>query len=117
MILASGSQIAQNRPSGTSAVSAFTADLVTEITLIVVCNTTASAAEFSVYHDDDGSTFTQATALHYAQTIGANETLYLGSEYAGAGMTIKPDGQLGVQTNTANALTFTVYGVTEEVGR
>jgi len=115
--LASGEQLAQSRPSGTTAVSAFTASLVTEVTLIAICNTTAGAVNYSLYHDDDGSTFDQTTALHYSQSISANSTVYVGAESIGAGIVVKPDGQIGIQTSSANALTFTLYGVTEAVAR
>lgn len=114
---ASGEQLAQTRPSNTTAASAYTASLVTEITCIVVCNTTGSAAAFSIYHDDDGSTFDQTTALHYAQAIAANDTVYITLDAPGAGLFIKPDGQLGVQTDTNSALTFTVYGITEDIAQ
>jgi len=112
---AAGSQLAQSRPSGTSAVSAFTATIQTEISVIVICNTTVSAAKFSIYHDDNGSTFDQTSALHYAQNIPASSTVYITSDSVGAGVTLSPDGQLGIQTDTANALTFSIYGVTEEI--
>ena len=114
---ASGSQLAQSRPSGTSAVSVFTADMVTEITLIVVCNTTGSAAAFSIFHDDDGSTFDQTTALHYTQTIAANDTVYITSDAVGAGLFVAINGQIGVQTDTSNALTFSIYGITENIAQ
>lgn len=115
MTFASGSQLAQSRPSGTSAVSAFTATLATEITRIVIANTTGSAANASVFHDDDGSTFDQTTALLYAVSIPANSTTMIESGGAGSGITVKPSGQIGIQTGTGNALTFTIYGITEQV--
>lgn len=109
-----GSQLAQSRPSGTTATSIYTATLRTEITVISICNTTANTAKFGIFHDDDGSTFDQTTALHYTQDIPSYTTVYLNAESLG-GITIAPDGQLGIQTDTASALTFTVYGVTEEI--
>lgn len=117
MKLASGSQLAQVRPAVTTATSAFTADLTTEITMIAICNTTSTAAAFSLYHDDDGSTFDQTTALHYEQNIPGNTTLYISADSMGGGITVSTDGQIGVQTDTANALTFSVYGTTEEIAR
>lgn len=115
MILASGSQLAQSRPSGTTAVKAFEADLTTEITLIAICNTTSSTATFSLYHDDDGSTFDQSTALHYSQNIPANTTLYISADAMGGGITVNKDGQIGVQTGTSSALTFTIYGTVQTI--
>lgn len=116
MNFVSAEQVAQIRPSGTTAVSAFTALLRTEITLIAVCNTTGSPANMSIFHDDDGSTFDQTTALHYAQAVAANTTTYIKPESIGAGLSMNKDGQIGVQTSVSNALTFTIYGVTEVIG-
>lgn len=115
MNFASGFQIAQSRPSGTSAVSIYTASMVTEVTRVVICNTTASAADFSLYHDDDGSTFDQTSALHYTQVVPPFSTVSIGAGSVGGGLMVTANGQIGVQTSTANALTFTLYGVTQEV--
>lgn len=111
----SGEQLAQSRPAGTSAVSLFTASIVTEITSLCICNTTGSASKFSVYHDDDGSTFDETTALHWTQTIPADSTVYISSNSVGAGFMVKASGQIGVQTDTGSALTFTLYGITENI--
>lgn len=107
---AAGLQIAQNRPAGTSAISVYTAALRTEVTTIAICNTTASAARFSLYHDDDGSTFDATTALNFDQEIAGKSTVYIQSESVGTGVIVAIGGQIGVQTDTANALTFSVYG-------
>lgn len=114
MRFASGFQVAQSRPSGTSAVSAYTASLRTEISLVNVCNTTSSPANFSLYHDDDGSTFDETSALHYAQLVPANTTVRIEFNAAGGGLMVSEDGQIGVQTSVANALTFSIYGITQE---
>jgi hypothetical protein len=115
MILASGSQLAQVRPANTSTASAFTATLATEITLIAICNTTGTAANASIFHDDDGSTFDQTTALLYAKSIAANTTEWIRAGSEGSGITVAPSGQIGVQSGTNSALTFTFYGVTEQI--
>ncbi len=116
MNFVSAEQLAQVRPSGTTAVNGFTALLRTEVTLIAVCNTTGSAANMSIYHDDDGAVFDQTTALYYAQSVPANSTTLIKPESVGAGISMKKDGQIGIQTGTGNALTFTLYGVTENIG-
>lgn len=115
-MLAPGSLLAQSRPSGTTAVEAFAASLRTEVTLIAVCNTTGSAVDFSVYHDDaGGSTFDQSTALHYEQALAANATVYLAAAAMYGGFALKPGGQIGIRTATASALNFSIYGVTQEI--
>ncbi len=115
MSFAAGSQLAQSRPAGTSAVSAFTASVATEITRIVIANTTSSSANASLFHDDNGSTFDQTTALLYAVAIPANSTTIIESSGLGSGFHMAADGQIGVQTGTGSALTFTIYGITEIV--
>lgn len=115
MNLAAGSQLVQSRPSGTTATSVYTASLATEISLIVVCNTTASNSDFSLYHDDDGSTFDQTSALFYAVPVAGNTTVTISSDSIGAGLQVAASGQIAVQTSVANALTFTIYGTTEDI--
>ena len=116
-LAAAAELVAQTRPSGTAAVNALTAgELALELTLIVVCNTSASPADFSIFHDDaGGSTYDQTTALYYAQQLAANTSLRIPAEMFGAGVTLKTGGQIGVQSSVANALTFSMYGVTEAV--
>jgi hypothetical protein len=115
MKFASGFQIAQNRPSGTTATSVYTATMITEVTRIIICNTTSSAADFSLYHDDDGSTFDETSALHFAQTVPPYSTVTIEAGNMGAGLMVTGSGQIGVQTSTSNALTFTLYGITQQV--
>lgn len=112
MTFASGSQLAQARPSGTTAVAAFSASLPTEITTIYVANTTGSAASFSLYHDDDGSTFDATTALYEAVSVAANTTTVIRASAPGGGLAVSKVGKIGVKTSTGSALTFTLYGVT-----
>lgn len=114
MKFASGFQVAQSRPSGTTATSVYTAPIVTEITRIIICNTTGTAANYSLYHDDDGSTFDATTALYETVSLAANSTVDISAEL-GAGLMVSKDGQIGVKTGTANALTFTIYGVTGDI--
>ena len=114
MNFASGFQVAQSRPSGTSAVSVFTATMPTEITRVVVCNTTGGAVSASLYHDDDGSTFDATTALMEAASIAANDRIEIAMR-VGSGIMVRKDGQIGVKTSSANALTFTLYGGTANV--
>lgn len=113
---ASGQQLAQTRPNPTSAQSAYTAVLHTEITKIIICNTTGSAANASLFHDDDGSTFDQTTALIYAKSVPANDFIVVELAGPGGGLQVAPDGEIGIQTGTADALTFTIYGITEQIG-
>lgn len=101
-------QLGQLRPSTTSATSIYSpASGVTAIIKnITVCNTTGIATKFSIFHHNSGTTYDQSTALFYICPIEKNQTVVLP-----AFMSMNnPTGNLAVKTDTANALTFSVYG-------
>ncbi len=106
-------QLAQVRPGTATAATAFTATLHTEVTAVWICNTTSSAAKFGIFHDEDGAVFNQTTALHYQQSIAGNTTVRFEFNSQGAGLGMQPSSNLGIETDTASAITFTVYGITE----
>lgn len=103
-----GTQLAQSRPSNTNAVSAYSpaTNEVTHITEIAVCNTTAISATFRIFHDEDGTTYNESTALFYDVSIGANTTVIIETNW----WMRDSDGNLAVRTGTSNALTFTISG-------
>lgn len=105
--------LAQTRPSGTSAVSAYSPGtrVKTFIHKIIICNTTSSAAAFSIFLDEDGTTYDQTTALYYAVNINANDTVELFSYQKDHWLPMNSSaGNLAVQTDTGSALTFTIIG-------
>lgn len=106
------SQLFQTRPAGTSAAVIFTASQRTELTRIAVCNTTGTAATFRLFHDDDGTTVDQTTALYYDVSVAANATQVILAETIDGGITISKDGTIGFATGTGSALTITGYGKT-----
>ena len=110
-MFASGSQLAQTRPANTSTATAYTAKKQTEVTRFVICNTTGTASTFSLYHDDDGSTYDQTTALVYSASIAANTTQFIDFFGAGSGIFVTANGTIGIQSGTSSALTFSIYGV------
>ena len=114
-MFAKGTQLAQIRLGTATAATAFSATLHTEVTSIWICNTTSSAAKFGIFHDEDGTTFDQTTALHYQQTIAGNTTVRFEYNSQGAGVALIPSAALGIETDTASALTFSVYGITEDL--
>jgi len=104
-------QLGQLRPGTTTATSIFSpaASTTTFIKVIVVCNTSNSSAKYSIYQDDDGTTYDESTALFFEQLIVGKKTILI--EFLGPGMAMKNSaGNLAVQTDTINALTFTVSG-------
>ena len=102
-------QLGQLRPGTTSAVSIYSPPASTTwvVKNLVVCNTTASSATFRVFHDEDGTTYDETTALFYDVPINANETLTFTSLMAGSNTA----GNVAVRTDTASALNFTLYGM------
>ena len=100
--------LGQVRPSGTGAVSLYSppADTDTIVSMIKCCHVGILPADVSVYLDDDGSTFSEATALHYQVELFPGETL----EVTGTITLNDPTGSIGVQSSVANAITFTIFG-------
>jgi len=101
-------QLGQSRPSGTTAASIYSpgANVETTITSIIVCNTSGAAATYRIFHDHNGTTYDQTTALFYDIAIAADTTHILDVFIAAD----DENGNLAVRTSVANALTFTVYG-------
>lgn len=100
-------ELVQSRPSGTGAASVFQPNSRAFIDTIFVTNVGTTNAKFSIYLDADGTTYTQATALYYQQNINVGTTVEIWMEN---GIPITSSGNLAVQTDTADVITFSVYG-------
>lgn len=110
-------QLAQSRLSGTVAAKIFNiADLVENpgrvvVEHILISNSTGTDITFSLYHDKDGTTYDESTALYEAATACTYKTkqidVNIGIENANENIAAKVDLSLG--------LTFTMYGVMEGV--
>jgi len=102
-------QLGQLRPLDTNAASIYSPNLgVTGIPkVIVICNTTNTSAKASLFQDDDGTTFDKTTALLFevpvtkGQSVEFNTFLPMNDE----------NGNLAVQVDVADTLTFTVSGM------
>ena len=101
-------QLGQLRPANTTAASLYSPAVgVTAIVkALYVTNTSLVVATFRICVDDNGSTFDESTALFWDVTLNANTTLEL---YTFIAMNDSA-GNIGVRTDTANALTFTAFG-------
>lgn len=110
-----GKQLAQVRPGVTSPVSLYSpgANIETQITAIIICNTTAAVASFSLYHDDDGTTYDADSQLYPAIPVAANDSITLTFE-RGYFMN-NAAGNLAAQSSVADALNFTVSGLEKDV--
>lgn len=101
-------QLAQSRPANTTAASLYSpsADAVWIAKTLVICNTSGSLAKARVFHDENGTTYDETTALIWDMPINADETAIIEWFMAGYDQT----GNVGIRTDTADALTFTLYG-------
>ncbi len=102
-------QLAQNRPANTTAASLYSpADgIVSEITHLVICNTSGASAKARVFHDDDGTTYSEVTSLYWDIAVAADTSV----EIDVAIYMSNSSGNLAIRSDTADALTFTAYGL------
>ena len=93
-------------PRAASIISPDAEGEVIEIEELVVANTSASNTTFSVYHDEDGTTYDENTALFHDTSIDANTTVQIQCKW-----TLRnPSGNFAIESGANNAITFTVYG-------
>lgn len=102
-------QLGQARENSTNAVSVYSplANTETIIKEIWLCNHTASSVTYYIYHDDDGTTYDESTALVFGVTLDANESRNIPSNICMNDAT----GNIAYKIGTANAITITLYGV------
>jgi len=77
---------------------------VAEVSLRI-SNNTAGAVLVRVFHDIDGTTYDEASAIIWDYSITAGLFLVL------LGIKMNSSGALAYRSDTANALTVTVYGI------
>ena len=102
-------QLGQLRPANTTAASIYQtpAVTITIITSVTIANTTTTPATFRIFHDDNGSTYDETTALAYNVQCDANSIIVINKP----GWCMNDaSGNLAVRSGTASALTFTIYG-------
>jgi len=101
-------QLGQLRPANTTAASLYSPPALTTAIIkgLTICNTTATTATFRVFNDDDGSTYDETTALFFDAEIEGNVTISV----TGYKAMDNSAGNFAVRTDTANALTFTLFG-------
>ena len=103
-------QIAQLRPSGTTPEVFFNPSENKPYLLesVSVCNTGSAIIKVSIYHDIDGTTYDESTALVWEFSIPIGG-VYLYEPKGGISDHDKA-GNVAVQTDTANDATFTAFG-------
>jgi hypothetical protein len=110
-----GGKLASLHPATTSVQTIYTALATTEITRIQVCNVTNNNVEYSVFHDDSGSTYGTTTALVFSKQVSGKSVDVIEAASQGSGITIQKNGTLGVSVSAANHLNFTCYGIDQKV--
>ena len=101
-------QLGQLTPANTTAASLYSpgASTQTLIKSIVVCNTGNTANKYRIFHDDNGTTYDESTALFWDIQLNKESSDILELNIAMNDST----GNLAVRTDSANDLTFTCYG-------
>lgn len=102
--------VGQLRPSNTTAaalVSPVAGERISVHT-VVISETSGSDRTFRIFHDDDGTTYDESTALHYDVAIAANTATIL--DLQGGIDLVNSSSNLAVRTSSGNALNFTAYG-------
>lgn len=86
-----------------------------EITLLVavIVSGTAGQTEIEVYHDDDGTTYDNDTLIASIQKADNADGLVFQAQHPGSGILISRSGSIGVKVSQANAVNFSIYGITE----
>ena len=103
-------QLGQITPINTLPVSIYSLSTVNmaKITIINVANVTALDTTYSIFLDQTGENYAVETALFYVVKIKASSVVLIEPS---TGLTMDfAGGNLAVQSGTANALTFTVFG-------
>lgn len=102
-------QLAQVRLTSIGLLTAYTSSegKRTIVKDVDICNTGDVEVIFSIFVDDDGAVYDETTAIHWEQPIPAKTTVTLRKELFLTELSV---GTIGLGTNTANALTFTING-------
>jgi hypothetical protein len=100
-------QLAQIRPASTSAISIYQCNAGEQVQAFVkICNVSSSQISARVFHDLNGSTYDETTALVWDLAIAPGGLLELDHIFIN-----NASGHLACRTDVANAMVATVYGV------
>lgn len=100
----------------TTAAALFTATIETEITRVVLCNTSGAARAIRMHHDDTGSAaFTASNAVLWDESLTAAQTKLFDSTSENVGFSLARGGRVAFEAD-GTGVTVTLYGVTSNVG-
>ena len=102
-------QLFQARENSTNAVSVYSpaADTNTVVKHLRVVNTSGGNADLTLYHDDDGTTYDESTAIEWQTTLATGETFEIDNTFIALN---NSSGNLAYKSSVANALTITGWG-------
>jgi hypothetical protein len=101
------SQLGQYRENSTNPVSIYSPDAGQTAQLFLkIANVSGSPALVRLFHDENGTTYDQSTALIYDLKIMPGEILEVDHIFIN-----DSTGNVAYRSSVANALTATVYGV------
>jgi hypothetical protein len=101
------SQLAQARENSTDAVSIYSPGSGETVQIFLkIANTTTSVAAVRIFHDEDGSTYDESTSIAWDVNINPGQLFEVDKIFMETAA-----GNLAYRSDTANALTATVYGI------
>lgn len=101
------SQLAQHRENSTSAVSIYSPPASRTVQgFLKLCNLTDDAVYVSVFHDSNGTTYDQTTAIIYNMILYGGQLLEVDHIFLD-----DSTGNLAYSSSVANAINATLYGV------
>lgn len=114
---ASGARLFSSLPANTSDTLVFTATVPTELTRLVVCNVTAGAATYRLWHVPEGTVGgpVAAHALRYDVSVAAAGFSELMIGGPNGAVHLGEGDMIYVRSGTASALAFNGYGVSADI--
>ena len=110
---AAGSRLAHSAPANAVIAEILHVELSVEVTRLIICNISADAATFRLYHSHDNA-FDVADALWYDQSVESKKSFEWGA-YAGSGIQLRKGDRLAFRSSVAGALACHVYGVAQSI--
>ena len=107
-------QLGQLMPADTNAASLFspTRGFEYRVDAIYITEVAAGTATYRVFIDNDGATYSNATAIVFDTAAVASATVRLeGPFYMN-----NPAGNIAVRSSIASNITFTAFGIEQKVG-
>ncbi len=104
-----GKQLGQLRPANTTAASLYSpaTNVIAELTYLTIVNTSGATHDYRLFHDDDGTTYDETTALAWDEALDTNFKEFINLN--GVWMA-DASGNFAVRSDTNDAFTFTLYG-------